>query len=105
LKFGTLTEFDINASRASTLAKKEKEEMIRLEELEKLNPPKIKTQVFDDVSNNPSMIPPKQLGDTKIEKSLTGMGNRLEWPQRYLFITERHSKFEWGDNKNNKIIP
>jgi hypothetical protein len=35
----------------------------------------------------------------------SGMGNRLEWPQRYLFITEKNSKFDWSDDKNDKLIP
>ena len=39
------------------------------------------------------------------ELRISGMGNKLEWPQRYLFITERDCKFDWADDKNDKYVP
>lgn len=42
---------------------------------------------------------------SKFQLKSSGMGNKLEWPQRYLFITEKNSKFDWSDDKNCKFIP
>jgi hypothetical protein len=41
----------------------------------------------------------------KIKVTNSGMGNKLEWPQRYLFITEKNSKFNWNNDTNCQFIP